>query len=380
MYLRSGSGIRGRRGPQCEWLRCRSGHLSQRKRLRGRAASGRGACEDASTDAHRRDFTVNALYYDPSEHHVLDFVGGLEDLRDGGLRAIGRPVERFAEDYLRMLRAVRFAAELGFELDPDTRAAIPPLAHRLANISAERVFDELTKMLTGRDPASAFTLLLDLGLLTVWLPELTRMSGIPQPEQFHPEGDVWEHTRLALTCLRGASAAVAWSALLHDVGKPPTLGYHDNGVPRFHGHARVGADVASGILRRFRTSTKLRKQVAATVNNHMTFSDVQHMRPAKLRRLIGRENFPLELELHRIDCMASHAKVDNYVFLLDKLAEFANEPVLPSPLLDGRDLMTAGVPQGPAVGRLLARLRELQLDGEIRTREQALAWLTHKTE
>lgn len=330
---------------------------------------------DLATDARRRDFTVNALFYDPVTETIFDSVGGRSDLRRGILRAIGDAGERFAEDYLRMLRAVRFTASLGFAMTPGTSRAIPPLAGHLSAISAERVRDEITRMLTGPAPASAIRLLGDLGLLRVWLPELDSMRGVPQPPEYHPEGDVWEHTLLCLEHMRAPSPELAWSVLLHDAGKPPTLKFKDNRVPAFPGHARESAGVSDRILRRLRASGKLRKTVHAAAANHMTFRDVQDMRAAKLRRFMARESFNMELELHRIDCAASHGGSDNYVFLLDKSAQFADEPVLPAPLVNGRDAMQAGIGEGPDIGRILKKAREMQLDGELRSREQALEWL-----
>ena len=333
---------------------------------------------DAATDARRRDFTVNGLFYDPVTEMITDYVGGLADLRRGVVRAIGEPDQRFAEDYLRMLRAVRFASTLRFALDPATRAAIPPLADRLKAISAERVREEVTRMLTGPVPAEAVRLLGDLGLLAVWLPEVDAMRGVPQPKQYHPEGDVWEHTLLCLEHLRAPSAELAWSVLLHDVGKPPTLQFKDDGDPTFPGHARDSAHCSDRILRRLRSSGRLRKHVHAAAASHMTFRDVREMRAAKLRRFMARETFDMELELHRIDCAASHGGHDNYVFLLDKCAQFASEPVLPDPLITGRDAMQAGIPEGPNVGRVLREAWDLQLNGDLSTREEALAWLRRR--
>lgn len=336
------------------------------------------AVSDPETDVRRRDFTINALFYDPVSEQLADFADGLRDLRRGVLRTIGPPERRFAEDYLRMVRAVRFAASLRFELHEHTRRAIPPLADRLAQISAERVFDEVTRMLTGPAPALAVRLLGDLGLLRVWLPELDAMRGVPQPVEYHPEGDVWQHTLLALRMLRAASPELAWSVLLHDTGKPPTLEFDEKGTPRFPTHARRSGDETDRILRRLKSSTALRKVVHSAAVNHMTFRDVKEMRAAKLRRFMGRETFGLELELHRIDCASSHRGTDNYVFLLDKLAAFAKAPVLPDPLIRGEDAMRAGVPRGPEIGQVLREARERQLDGELRTRDEALAWLEER--
>jgi len=329
---------------------------------------------DAPTDATRRDFTVNALFYDPAEQVVIDYVGGLSDLRKGIVRAIGDPSMRFAEDYLRMLRAVRFTASLGFELDPATRGAIPSLADRLRHISAERVLKELSRMLTGPAPHVAFADLADLGLLDYWLPEVAGMRGVTQSPDFHPEGDVWTHTLLLLRKLRGTDRELAWAALLHDVGKPPTLELRD-GRERFPNHANVGGEIAGDILRRLHAPRKLTDAVIDMVGNHMTFMHVQQMRRSTLRRLLSRPTFGQELELHRIDCAASNGFTDNYQFLLDRLSEFAAEPVLPPPLINGRDVLAVGIGEGPEIGRVLAEAQEQQLGGNLASREEALEWL-----
>lgn len=332
----------------------------------------------AREDAERRDFTVNALFFDPVTEQVLDFVGGLEDLQRGRLRCIGDPATRFAEDYLRLLRAARFAASLDFALDAGAQAAMRNLAPRLAAISAERVCAELTKMLLGPDPAQALALLADCGLLAVILPELAALRGVEQPRQWHPEGDVWTHTLLLLRGLRAPSPALAWSALLHDIGKPATQAPNGRGENSFHGHENVGSGMARAVLSRLRASRQLQDDVAHMVGNHMAFKDVPHMRPATLRRLLGAPTFADELELHRLDCRAASGNLDNYVFLLDRLHELGQTPPLPEPLLRGRDLVAAGVPPGPRLGAWLRELRELQLEGCLGTRAEAEAWLQSK--
>lgn len=329
---------------------------------------------DPETDVKRRDFTVNALFYDPIRETIIDYAGGLEDLRYGVLRAVGDPERRFREDCLRMLRAVRFAVRLDFSVEEKTRAAIPVLAPLLKSLSAERVFSELTKMLTGWHPERAFAMLMELGLLDVWLPELVAMKGVEQPKQFHPEGDVWAHTLLLLEKLRGASPLLAWSALLHDVGKPETLEVV-NDVPRFYGHDKAGEALCGRILKRLKAPGKLVRGVCAMTSRHMHFMAVQDMRKATLRRLMNEEFFNEELELHRLDCAASNGFTDNYIFLLDKIREFANEPVMPKPFLTGNDVLALGILPGPRVGRLLKQALEHQLEGDFSSREEALQWL-----
>ncbi len=324
-------------------------------------------------DASRRDFTVNALFYDPSAERVYDFTGGLSDLRASVVRAIGDPAARFSEDALRLLRAVRFTAGLGFALDPATAAAIPPLAERLRLISAERIFAELTRMLLGRNPDTAFRLLEGLGLLRVCLPEISAMRGVAQPAQYHPEGDVWEHTLKLLGLMEGPTETLAWAALLHDVGKPPTFEFRD-GRERFPCHAPVGAELARGILERFHASRALCDAVAEVVGAHMMIGDVTEMRPSKIRRILARPTFAEDLELHRLDCLASHADLANYDRLVAEREKLANEPPIPPPLLSGRDLLDLGLAPGPRVGALLREAQEIQLNGELRTPQEALEW------
>ena len=329
-------------------------------------------------DASRRDFTINALFYDPGAEKLYDCTGGLADLQAGIIRAIGEPAARFGEDSLRLLRAVRFAAELGFTLDAATAAAIPPLAERLRLISGERIFAELTRMLCGSRPATAFRLLADLGLLEICLPEIAVMRGVAQPPQYHPEGDVWEHTLKLLELLQQKpSETLAWAALLHDVGKPPTYEFRD-GRERFPCHAPVGAELARTILERFHVSAARLDAVAAVVGAHMMIGDVTDMRPAKIRRILARPTFAEDLELHRLDCLASHADLANYDRLIQEREKLANEPPIPPPLLTGKELLALGLQPGPRIGELLREGQELQLNGELRTPQEALAWAKGK--
>lgn len=326
---------------------------------------------DAATDAQRRDFTVNALFYDPHSEQVIDHVGGLADLRRGVIRAIGEPRQRFEEDHLRLLRAVRFAAELGFPLEESTQAAIQPLASSLQRISAERIAAELDKMLLGRDPRQAFLLLEKTGLLVQILPEIAAMRGVEQPPEFHPEGDVFEHTMIMLDRMKWRDRSLAWAVLLHDVGKPPTHEYSD-GRHRFPRHAPIGAGMTMDILRRLKMPRRLVEQVKTAVKSHMDMVDIDKMRESKRRRVLARDTFPLELELHRIDCMASHGKLDLYVYMLDRICELRNEPVMPKPWVTGADLLAMGFDEGPQIGELLREAMEWQLNGEVESRDQAL--------
>ncbi len=330
---------------------------------------------DAREDALRRDFTVNALLLDPlpaggSAPRVCDFVGGRADLAARTIRAIGDPSRRFAEDRLRMLRAIRFAATLGFAIDPATFAAIRTLAPGIRDISAERIRDELLRILTeSADAGTALGLLDSSGLLREILPEVHAMHGVEQPPEFHPEGDVYVHTRLMLSGLPPhPSARLALAVLLHDVGKPPTA--HLATLPdgtlrwRFESHAAVGAEMVRGILARLRCPNTLIDDVAHMVGNHMRIAESPNMRPPKLRRLLAAPTIDDELVLHRLDCESSHNSKNILDFLLAARARFAAEPVLPPPLVMGRDLIAAGLSPGPAFKPILQALYDLQLEGE----------------
>ena len=327
------------------------------------------AFTDAREDALRRDFTINALFLDPATGEIRDFTGGLADLQARIIRAIDDPAVRFAEDHLRLLRAIRFAATLGFAIEPATFAAVRTLAPHIRNISAERIRDELFRLLTEAQKAgAALQLLRDSGLLREILPEIETMVGVEQPPEFHPEGDVFTHTRLMLDAMPpNPSLRLALSVLLHDVGKPPTAQFAT--LPdgsqrwRFECHASVGADMARTILERLRAPNALTDDVCAIIAGHMRLADAPRMRNAKLRRLIGAPTFEDELELHRLDCVSSHAKLDVYDFLKETRAKFAAEPVLPPPLVTGRDLIALGHSPGPHFAKILQDAYDRQLDG-----------------
>ena len=332
---------------------------------------------DAAEDAKRRDFTINGLFYDPATGQLLDFVDGRADLAAGVVRAIGNPAARFREDHLRLLRAVRFTAVLGFRLDPATAAAARDAAPLLADVSAERIGSELTRMLCESPrPSGALSLLHDLDLLRVFLPEVGAMRGVEQPAAYHPEGDVWTHTCLMLDAIpTPRDPALAYAALLHDVGKPPTLMRGPNDVPRFPSHATVGAQMTREILLRLKRPTELIEDVVTAVERHMTFVAMPEMRPAKLRRFLGARTFPLELALHLLDVDHSHGKREIADFAERKLAEFSAETVLPEPWIKGRDLLALGLKPGPAVGQLLIRAYDAQLEQRFPDRDAMLAWV-----
>jgi putative nucleotidyltransferase with HDIG domain len=326
----------------------------------------------AEEDAKRRDFTVNGMFFDPLQDQVLDFVHGRADLDSKTIRAIGDPASRFQEDRLRLFRAIRFAVQLGFTIEKDTWEALVGLAPESKNLAPERIRDELVKIFTSPDPARGLDLLHDSGLIAVWIPELLEMRGCAQSPEHHPEGDVWVHTRLLLTHLKNPSPVLAFSALLHDVGKPRTSRTEPSGRIRFFGHEGVGARMAEEILRRLRFSNDDVGAIVACIANHMAFKDAPQMRVSTLKRLLARPTFDEELELHRIDCTASHGQLDIHRFLLAKQNEFSKEEIKPKPLVTGHDLQQLGVPPGPKMGEILNQLMDEQLEGKLADREAAL--------
>ena len=335
--------------------------------------------DDEVLDVTRRDFTVNGLLLDPATKEIVDCVGGLDDLRAGVLRAIGDPVVRFGEDHLRILRLVRFAAKLGFELDPASKAAASAAAGKLRLIAAERIRAELEKILAGPFPAEGFEMLAELGILKVVLPEVDALRGVEQPKQFHPEGDVFVHTMLLLRHAAWKDPDLMWSALLHDVGKPGTQTFRD-GVPHFYGHEVLGAEMAAGILARLRLPSASVERITRAVRSHMRFASVHAMKKAKWMRMIADPDFPLELELHRLDCAACHGLLDNYVLMLDRMREYARLPAPRKPFLNGNDIIALGLKPGALFSRILAEAEDLRLEGELESREQALDWLRARVE
>ena len=335
--------------------------------------------DDEVLDVTRRDFTVNGLLFDPAERTVVDCVGGMDDLRAGILRTIGDPVVRFGVDHLRILRLVRFAAKLGFEVDPASKQAAAASAEKLRLIAAERIRAELEKILTGPRPAEGFEMLAGLGILKAVLPEVDAMRGVEQPKQFHPEGDVFVHTMLLLRHAAWRTPDLMWAALLHDVGKPRTQTFKD-GVPHFYGHEVLGADMAAGILARLRFSSASIDTITAAIRHHMRFASVHLMKKAKWMRIIADPNFPLELELHRLDCIACHGLLDNYVLMLDRMRDYTKLPAPRKPFLNGNDIIALGVKPGAVFSRILSEAEDLRLEGELKSREQSLEWLRARVE
>jgi len=331
--------------------------------------------KDPREDVQRRDFTINGMMLDPATNEILDFVGGRADLKAGIIRAIGDPERRFAEDKLRMLRAVRFAARFDYQIDPATLAAIQKLAPQIHQVSCERVREELTKMLTEGRASRAFALLDTSGLLPEVLPEIAAMKGVEQSPEYHPEGDVFVHTLLLLEKLPpNCSKTLAWGALLHDVGKPPTFRVAPDRI-RFDGHVEVGVKMAAEICHRLRFSNDDTDQILALIANHMRFADVLRMKQSTLKRFLRLPAFDEHLELHRLDCLSSHGQLDAYDYSREQLHSIPPEAIRPTPLITGRDLIEAGYDPGPRFKEVLAAVEDAQLEGRLASREAAMEYV-----
>ncbi len=335
---------------------------------------------DAQTDAGRRDFTVNGLFEDPISGEIVDHVGGQADLAAQTLRAIGDPAQRFAEDYLRLLRAVRFATKLGFEIEPTTWAAMQNEAANIASIAPERIREELDKIWQHPRRVHGFDLLVDSGLMVAILPEILDLQGCEQPPQFHPEGDVFVHTRMMLGLLEpDAPLSLVLAVLFHDIAKPATQTFDDaDGRIRFNGHDKVGADMTGDILRRLKYSNRTIDAAVSGVEHHMQFINVQNMKKSTLKRFMARDYFDDELELHRVDCLGSNGNLENYDYVKAKQEEFANQPIIPEPFINGRDLIDLGHPPGPDMGVILREAQDLQLEGSLTSRDEAMTWLKER--
>ncbi len=334
---------------------------------------------DEIEDVNRRDFTINALIYDPADDRVIDHVGGVEDIRRRIIRTVGDPFLRFNEDRLRMLRAVRFAARFGFSVDPETMEAIRAHVGRIVSVSCERIGEELSKIFTGNHPDLGLTLLDESGLLDAVLPEVAAMKGVEQAPEHHPEGDVFEHTRLMLKIFGGGSQVMAFAVLLHDVGKPPAFSLTDRA--RFNRHDEIGAEIAGNMLRRLRFSGDIIWRVRELVRKHMHFMNVPRMKESTLRRFMAQPEFEELLELHRLDCLASHCDLSIYHFLKERMGrqEKENRPLtLPPPLIRGDDLIELGFEPGPIFSRILNDVQDAQLEGELTSRDEALTFVKER--
>lgn len=338
-----------------------------------------GTLED---DAARRDFTVNAIYYDPVAKRLFDFHAGTLDLRRRVLRTVGPAIKRFGEDALRLMRAVRFATHYALEIEPRTLKAIIRKAPLLAEISKERVGEELIRILTGPHPGRAFKLMSELCLWPHIAPEIEALKGAQQGKIAHPEGDVFDHTALVLDNLpENPPPALALAALLHDIAKPQTLERDEEGSIHFYGHQKLGAEVAEQICRRLRLSNELIDQTAQLVENHMRFMHVREMKPSTLKRFVGRPDFQLHLDLHRADSLGSHGDLDAYEYCIERRRELATEhgeSMKPEPLARGGDLIAMGLTPGPAFSLLLDELHDEQLEGHVKDRTEALKFLKRR--
>jgi poly(A) polymerase len=321
-------------------------------------------------DAKRRDFTINAIFLDPVTNRIIDHVGGVADLHAGVIRAVGNPDERFREDFLRMLRAIRFAARLNFSIEEATMAAIVRNAPNAASIAAERSRIELSRMFTSAFPHQALQLLLDSGLLKVLLPEVHACIGVEQPVQWHPEGDVFQHTKKAMSHLASGDEIDAWSVLLHDIGKPSTW-VKVNGRDSFPGHAEVSQKLAWDLMFRLRFPVDVMEAVSDAISHHTKMHDSGKMNRSTLRRIVGNPHFRHILELNRIDEISSAGLMDGYVAMVDFVVGLNGQPAMPAPFINGRDLISLGLRPGKELGKMLAHIYNAQLEGKIADREQA---------
>ena len=329
----------------------------------------------AKEDVFRRDFTVNGLLMDPVTGEITDYVDGLADIRKKIIRTIGDPDQRFQEDHLRMLRAIRFTANLNFNLDSSTQEAIAKNVAEIKTISAERLCDELSKLLTRGGARRGLELMAQTGMMREILPEVDALQGVEQPPRFHPEGDVWQHTLMMLEILSDENKArvnpvLAWGALLHDVGKPVSRSEDENGV-HFYGHVQQGEKIADEIMQRLKFSRAQREAVINLIGQHMNFMNVQKMRPARLKRFLRMPDFDLHLELHCLDCLASHGMLDNYEFCRNQLENLTVEELHPPRLLNGDDLIALGFTPGKIIGDILRVLEDEQMEGRINSRDEA---------
>lgn len=333
--------------------------------------------QDPAADARRRDFTINALMLDPDSGQILDFTGGRSDLDRGVVRAIGEPSQRFAEDHLRMLRAVRFAARFRFEIDPATMAAIQAEHASILRVSPERNRDELIKILIEGGARRGFELLDESGLLLDLLPEIAALKGVEQPPEFHPEGDVWTHTLMMIEQMSEPTPVLAMGVLLHDVGKPGTFRRAPDRI-RFDGHVELGVAIAARILKRFRFSNEDSEQILALVANHMKFIDATRMRASTLKRFLRMEGFPQHLELHRLDCSNSNGNLATYEFVKEQLDRMPSEQLHPERLLSGDDLISLGYAPGKHFSEMLRAIEDAQLEGVLATRDDALRFVRER--
>ncbi|MCX7981774.1 MAG: CCA tRNA nucleotidyltransferase [Syntrophales bacterium] len=332
-------------------------------------------------DVMRRDFTINGLAMNPDSGEIIDYVGGLEDIKVRVIKTIGPPALRFAEDHLRMLRAVRLAAQLDFSIETETQAAINLQVKQIHRISAERIREELSKMLARSGAKKGLLLLRDTGLMEELLPEVFALQGVEQPREFHPEGDVFTHTILMFDFVEREGKEIdrrlAWAVLLHDIGKAKTRSEKDGRI-RFYGHERESVEMADRIMERLRFSNDDRAVVLALIRHHMDFLQVKAMAPKNLKRFLRMPNFELHLALQRLDCLASHGNLDNYYYCLEVMNSLTQEDLRPPRMITGRDLISWGFTPGPLFGEILKEIEDAQLEGKISNREEAKALVMEK--
>ncbi len=325
-------------------------------------------------DVKRRDFTVNGLLFDPIANKIIDYCDGLLDLKNKIIRTIGDPFERFSEDYLRILRAIRFSNQLNFEIEKKTSIAMDELSHKVVNISIERVRDEISKILLSLSPAKGIRLLDKYHILNTFIPEILEMKNIQQPPDFHPEGDVFVHTCLVLDKLSEStsenSIEVVYGALFHDIGKPDT--YDKTDRIRFNRHEYIGANKTEKICKRLKFSNKQTELIVSLVKEHMKFGNIKNMKKSTFKKFVSMENFNDHLKLHKADCLGSHGDLSLYDFTLQKLDQLNNEPILPKPFLNGNDLINLGIKPGPIYKSILSKIFDDQLEGNIKSRDEAL--------
>ena len=322
-------------------------------------------------DALRRDFTINGLFYDPFSDLIIDYVDGRKDMERKIIRTIGNPYDRFEEDKLRLIRAVRFACHYQFAIEPETWKAIGHLAHKINQVSTERIRDELQKIVLCNHPDQGLELLDQSGLLAVFLPEVAAMKGVEQPQEFHPEGDVFKHTVLMLGLMENPNIELALSVVFHDAGKPSTFQVKDR--IRFNGHDLTGSKIAASVLRRLRFPKKQIERVQEIIKDHMKFMHVKEMRDSTLKRFLGQETFPIQLELHKLDCLASHRDISNWEFCSGRLEAYEEEELRPERLVSGHDLINLGFKPGPLFSTILHFVEDQQLEGAVATKDEAIS-------
>ncbi len=327
-------------------------------------------------DIGSRDFTINGLVYDPIKSEIIDLVQGREDIRKKRVCAVGNALSRFAQDPLRLIRAIRFSVTLGFRIEDETLQAIKKMAQKIKRVSKERVRDELVSIFTSPNPSGGLRLLDETGLLKHILPEVDKLKGVEQPHAFHPEGDVFSHTLLMLEKLKRPSLVLVFACLFHDIGKPQTYVVADR--IRFSGHDKLGAQLSDKILKRFRFSNKDRESIVSCVENHMRMMEAPKMREATLKKLFARPTFEVEYKLHRLDCIASHRDLTVWRFLRKRYTELKNRPIIPKPLLNGYELIKIGFTPGPIFGKILKTMVDMQLEGKLKNKSQTRSWVCTK--